>query len=425
MSSVASYQFTVPNNDSRLINMADPLQDKQIVLGVCGGIAAYKAAAFVRLLVTAGAKVRVIMTEAAQAFVGPVTFQALSGNPVWTRMFHGGENGSFRHITWAEQADGVVIIPATANVVGKMAQGIADDPLTTFILGVKAPILVCPSMNVRMFENAVVQANLNGLRKAGMRIIGPVSGSLACGQEGTGRLAELETILEALRCALVPQDMAGERVLVTAGPTQEAFDPVRFVTNPSSGKMGFALARTARRRGAEVVLVSGPTMFSDPDGIKTIRVKTAEAMFHAVMEEADRATAIVKAAAVSDWRPAEVSNHKMKKDKLGQQCLFERTDDILETLGKKKNNTILVGFAAETENLEKNARAKVAAKNLDLIVANLVGKDASGFGSDTNQASLLYKDGRTENLPLMEKASLADLLWDKVLEIRKGQMLDA
>jgi phosphopantothenoylcysteine decarboxylase/phosphopantothenate--cysteine ligase len=405
--------------------MADPLQDKQIVLGVCGGIAAYKAAAFVRLLVTAGAKVRVIMTEAAQAFVGPVTFQALSGNPVWTRMFHGGENGSFRHIAWAEQADGVVIIPATANVVGKMAQGIADDPLTTFILGVKAPILVCPSMNVRMFENPVVQANLNGLRKAGMRIIGPVSGSLACGQEGTGRLAELETILEALRCALVPQDMAGERVLVTAGPTQEAFDPVRFVTNLSSGKMGFALARTARRRGAEVVLVSGPTMFPDPDGIKTIRVKTAEAMFHAVMEEADRATAIVKAAAVSDWRPAEVSSHKMKKDKLGQQCLFERTDDILGTLGQKKNNTILVGFAAETENLEKNARAKVAAKNLDLIVANLVGKDASGFGSDTNQASLLYKDGRTENLPLMEKASLADLLWDKVLEIRKGQMLDA
>ena len=401
--------------------MAEPLQDKQIVLGVCGGIAAYKAAAFVRLLVTAGAKVKVIMTEAAQAFVGPVTFQALSNNPVWARMFDGEENGTFRHIVWAEQAEGVVIIPATANVIGKMAQGIADDPLTTFILGVRAPILVCPSMNVRMFENTLVQANLHALREAGIRIVGPVSGSLACGQEGIGRLAALETVLEELRCMLAPQDMAGERVLVTAGPTQEAFDPVRFVTNPSSGKMGFALARTARRRGADVILVSGPTMLPEPDGIKTIRVKTAKAMFDAVMKEANHATAIVKAAAVSDWRPAEVSDHKIKKDKLQKQCLFERTDDILEALGNQEKNTILVGFAAETKNLEKNARAKMAAKNLDLIVANLVGQEATGFGADTNQASLLYKDGRTENLPVMEKIWLADLLWDKVLEIKKGQ----
>jgi phosphopantothenoylcysteine decarboxylase/phosphopantothenate--cysteine ligase len=361
------------------------------------------------------------MTEAAQAFVGPVTFQALSGNPVWTGMFDGGENGVFRHITWAEEADGVVIIPATANVVGKMAQGIADDPLTTFVLAVRAPILICPSMNVRMFENALVQANLEGLRKAGLGIIDPVSGSLACGQEGIGRLAELETVMEALRCTLALQDMAGERVLVTAGPTQEAFDPVRFVTNPSTGKMGFALARTARRRGAEVVLVSGPTMLPDPHGIKTIRVKTAKAMLDAVMKEAARVTTIVKAAAVSDWRPAEVSRHKMKKDTLGQQCSFVRTDDILKALGEKKNKFILVGFAAETENLEKNAREKVAAKNLDLMVANLVGKDASGFGSDTNQATLLYKDGRIENLPLMEKTSLADLLWDKVLEIKSSK----
>jgi phosphopantothenoylcysteine decarboxylase/phosphopantothenate--cysteine ligase len=390
-------------------------------LGVCGGIAAYKAAAFVRLLVTAGAHVRVIMTEVAQAFVGPVTFQALSGNAVWTGMFEGGENGVFRHIAWAEQADAAVIIPATANVIGKLAQGIADDPLTTFVLGVKTPILVCPSMNVRMYENAVVQANLDGLRKAGLRIVDPVSGSLACGQEGVGRLAELETIIETLRCALAPQDLAGERLLVTAGPTQEAFDPVRYVTNPSSGKMGFALAQTARRRGAEVVLVSGPTMLPDPHGIKTIRVKTAKDMFDAVMKEAGSVMAIIKAAAVSDWRPAEVSSHKMKKDTLGQQCVFERTDDILKALGEKKTKTILVGFAAETEDLEKNARAKMASKNLDLIVANLVGTEASGFGSDTNQVSLLHKDGRIETLPLMEKTALADLLWDKVLEIRKGR----
>jgi len=402
--------------------MADPLQEKQIVLGVCGGIAAYKAAAFVRLLVTAGAKVRVIMTEAAQAFVGPVTFQALSGNAVWTHMFDGSNNGIFRHIEWAEQADAVVIMPATANVIGKIARGIADDPLTTFILGVGVPILMCPSMNVRMYENAVVQTNINGLREAGIQIVGPVSGSLACGQEGFGRLAELETIAEELRCALVPKDMDGECVLVTAGPTQEAFDPVRFVTNPSSGKMGFALARTARRRGADVVLVSGPTAIGDPDGVKTVRVRTAKEMFDAVMKEAPRATVIVKAAAVSDWRPAEASCHKLKKDKMGRQCFFEKTDDILEALGKKKNGRILVGFAAETENLEENARAKAAAKNLDLVVANLVGKNASGFGSDTNQASLLFRDGRAENLPLMEKISLANLVWDRVLEIKKHQM---
>jgi phosphopantothenoylcysteine decarboxylase/phosphopantothenate--cysteine ligase len=404
--------------------MADPLKDKQIVLGVCGGIAAYKAAVFVRLLVTAGAKVRVVMTEAAQAFVGPVTFHALCGSPVWTDMFDG-PNGAFPHIAWAQEAEAVVVMPATANMIGKMAHGIADDPLTTCILGVKAPILVCPSMNVHMYENAIVQANLRGLREAGMHIVGPASGSLACGEEGPGRLADLETVAEALRCALVPQDMAGESVLVTAGPTQEAFDPVRFVTNPSSGKMGFAVAQIARRRGADVVLVTGPTVLPDPEGIKTVRVRSAKEMFDAVMKEAAHATVIVKAAAVSDWRPSEVSPGKLKKGDMGQQCLFERTDDILETLGKEKHDRILVGFAAETDNLKENARAKVAGKNLDLMVANLVGKDQSGFGSDTNQASLLYKDGRTEDLPLMEKASLADILWDKVLEIKKDQMPDA
>jgi phosphopantothenoylcysteine decarboxylase / phosphopantothenate---cysteine ligase len=405
--------------------MEDPLQDKQVVLGVCGGIAAYKAAALVRLLVAAGAKVRVIMTEAAEAFVGPMTFQALSGNPVWTHMFDGPENGIFRHIEWAEQADAVVIVPATANVIGKIAQGIADDPLTTFILGVKTPVLVCPSMNVRMYENAMVQTNISRLRDVGMQIIGPVSGSLACGREGLGRLADLETIAEALRCALVSRDMDGECVLVTAGPTQEAFDPVRFVTNASSGKMGFALARTARRRGAKVVLVSGPTALNDPDGVKTVRVRTAKEMFDAVMKEALRATVIVKAAAVSDWRPAEVSPQKLKKDTVGRQCFFEKTDDILGALGKNNKGPILVGFAAETENLKENAKTKAAEKNLDLVVANLVGKTGSGFGSDTNQAIFLFRDGRAEHLPLMEKISLANLVWDRVLEIKKCMKSDA
>jgi len=252
------------------------LKDKQIVLGICGGIAAYKAAEFLRLLVTSGANVRVIMTEAAERFVGEVTFGALSGSEVWTHMFDRSHDGFFRHIEWASNADAVVIIPATANVIGKMAHGIADDCLTTFILAVKAPVLVCPSMNVYMYENSIVQDNIDRLRLAGMHIMGPSSGSLACGQEGIGRLADIETILEQLRGLLAPKDLKGERILVTAGPTREAIDPVRFISNPSSGKMGYALAHAARRRGAEVVLVSGPTTLSASESVTVIKVTTAQ-----------------------------------------------------------------------------------------------------------------------------------------------------
>jgi phosphopantothenoylcysteine decarboxylase/phosphopantothenate--cysteine ligase len=405
--------------------MPDPLKDKLIVLGVCGGIAAYKAADFLRFLVRSGAKVRVIMTEAAQAFVGPLTFEALSGHPVWTHMFGGRQEGVFKHIEWANEADATVIIPATANVIGKMAHGIADDSLTTFILGVKAPILVCPSMNVHMYENAVVQANIDRLRQAGMNIVGPATGSLACGNEGAGRLSDLETIAEELRCLLVSQDLAGEHILVTAGPTQEAIDPVRFISNPSSGKMGFALARAARRRGAKVFLVSGPSMLADPEGVTTLRVRTAKEMFNVVMGEAKEATIVVKAAAVSDWRPVSASEHKLKKahmEQQGQQCSFEKTEDILKALGKEKKDQILVGFAAETHDLEQNAKGKLAEKNLDLIVANLVGQDDSGFGSDTNRVSLFFRDGSTETISLMDKTSLADVLLDRVLEIKRGGM---
>lgn len=405
--------------------MADPLKDKKIVLGVCGGIAAYKAAAFVRLLVTCGAKVHIIMTQAAQAFVGPVTFQALSGNPVWTHMFERPSDGIFRHIEWATEAEAVVIVPATANVIGKMANGIADDPLTTFALGVRAPILICPSMNVHMYENTIVQDNISRLRKTGMHVVGPASGPLACGEEGPGRLPKLETVAERLRCALVARDMAGERVLVTAGPTQEAFDPVRFVTNPSSGKMGFALARTARRRGAEVVLVSGPTVLPDPDGVRTVRIRTAKEMFDAVMAEAGSATVVVKAAAVCDWRPVGVSEHKLKKHQTAGQWSFEKTDDILEALGKKKNQQILVGFAAETRDLEEHAKAKLTSKHLDLIVANLVGFDDVGFGSDTNRVCFFYRDGRAEEFPLMTKADVANAVWDRVLGLKRGRLPNA
>lgn len=399
--------------------MSDPLKDKKIILGVCGGIAAYKAADFLRVLVRAGAHVRVIMTKAAQAFVGPMTFEALSGHSVWTDMFGAQEDTPFRHIAWADEADAVVIVPATANIVGKMAHGIADDPLTTFVLAVRAPILACPSMNTNMYEHPVVQDNMNRLERLGITVLRPETGSLACGQEGWGRLPDVETIAEEVRLLLCPKDLAGERIVVTSGPTREPIDPVRFISNPSSGKMGHVIARVARRRGAEVVLVTGPTALPEPQGVTVTQVKTAEEMFKAVIDSAEKATIIVMAAAVGDWRPASLFEHKVKKEEMGQHLPLEQTEDILKRLGANKEGRILVGFAAETRDLQQNALAKLSAKNLDLIVANLVGQADSGFGSDTNQVSLFYSDGRNEALPLMDKGALADVLFDRVLEMKK------
>ena len=399
--------------------MANPLKDRQIVLGVCGGIAAYKAVELLRTLVKSGSQIRVIMTGSAQEFVGPLTFEALSGHPVWTRMFGRQEDAPFRHIAWADKADAVVIAPATANIIGKMAHGIADDPLTTFVLSVRVPTLVCPSMNVRMYENRVVQDNIERLEQAGIKVLRPETGSLACGHEGPGRLPDVETIAEELRFLLCTYDLAGKRILITSGPTQEPIDPVRFISNPSSGKMGHALACVARRRGAEVVLISGPTALPDPQGVKVIQVSTAEEMFKAVMDHVEQTTIIVKAAAVSDWRPTGLFEHKVKKDQMAHPLSLEQTPDILKALGQNKTGQILVGFAAETQNLRENACAKLTAKNLDLIVANLIGQADSGFGSDTNQVTLFYRDGRAEDLPVMDKEDLADIILDRVLEIKK------
>jgi len=398
--------------------VADPVKDKQIVLGVCGGIAAYKAVDLLRALEKCGACIRVIMTKNAQAFVGPLTFEALSGHPVWTDMFGPRHDAPFRHIAWADEGDAVVIAPATANIIGKMAHGIADDPLTTFVLAVRAPILVCPSMNVRMYENRAVQDNIKRLEQAGTKVLHPESGPLACGHEGPGRLPDVETIAEELRSLLCVHDLAGERILITTGPTQEPIDPVRFLSNPSSGKMGHALARVARRRGAEVVLISGPTALPDPHGVRVVRVRTAEEMFNAVMEHIEQTTIVVKAAAVSDWRPVSLFEHKVKKEEVVDSRL-EQTPDILKALGENKQGRILIGFAAETQDLRENASAKLTAKNLDLVVANIVGRTDSGFGSDTNEVSLFYKDGRIEALPLMDKRDLADMIFDRVLEIKK------
>ncbi|MBW2171817.1 MAG: bifunctional phosphopantothenoylcysteine decarboxylase/phosphopantothenate--cysteine ligase CoaBC [Deltaproteobacteria bacterium] len=399
--------------------MSDPLKDKSIVLGVCGGIAAYKAADFLRVLVKAGARTRVIMTEAAQAFVGVATFEALSGESVWTDMFGGQDGAPFRHIAWAEEADAVVIAPATANTIGKMAHGIADDPLTTFILAVRAPILVCPSMNTNMYENPIVQENITRLERPGITVLRPEAGSLACGREGPGRLPDVGTIAEEVRSLLCPNDLAGEQILVTAGPTHEPVDPARFISNPSSGKMGHLIARVARRRGAEVVLITGPTALPDPLGVRGIRVKTAQEMFDAVIGAAEKATITIMAAAVADWRPANPLEHKIKKEEMAECLPLERTADILKTLGENKKSQILVGFAAETRDLQQNASAKLNAKNLDLIVGNLIGQADSGFGSDTNQVSLFYRDGRNEALPLMEKSALADVLFDRILEMKQ------
>ena len=397
----------------------NPLKGRRIILGVCGGIAAYKASDLIRILVKSGCHVRVIMTRSAQAFVGPLTFEALSGHRVWTHMFGRREGTPFRHIAWADEADAVVIAPATANTIGKMAHGIADDPLTTFVLAVRSPILVCPSMNVHMYENRVVRGNIKGLEQAGIKVLRPEVGSLACGDEGRGRLPDVETIAEELCILLCQQDLAGERVLVTAGPTQEPIDPVRFIGNPSSGKMGHAVARVARRRGAQVLLISGPTALPDPQGVRVIRVGTAQEMFDAVMGHVEESTIIVKAAAVSDWRPASLFEHKVKKEEMARHLRLEPTADILKALGENKKDQVLVGFAAETQSLRENACAKLAAKNLDLIVANLVGETDSGFGSDTNQVSVFYRDGRTEVLPLMHKEGVAEVLFDRVLAIKK------
>ena len=398
--------------------MPNSLNNKKIVMGVCGGIAAYKAVDLLRVFVKAGARVRVIMTKAAQAFVRPLTFEALSGHSVWTHMFGEQEDTPFRHITWADEADAVVVVPATANIIGKISHGIADDALTTFLLAVRAPILVCPSMNVHMYENPFVQENIERLERAGIKLLRPDTGSLACGHEGPGRLPDVETIAEEIYSLLSSKDLAGETVLVTSGPTQEPIDPVRFISNPSSSKMGHALARVAQRRGAEVSLVCGPSVLPDPHGVKVIRIRTADEMFNAVMDTAEKASIIVMAAAVSDWRPAKLFEHKVKKEEMAQNLRLEQTVDILKVLGENKHRQILVGFAAETQDLREGARSKLSAKNLDLVVANLIGQSNSGFGSDTNQVSLFYRDGHNEALPLMGKEELAGVLFDRILEIK-------
>jgi len=394
------------------------LQGKTIVLGVSGGIAAYKAVELVRLFTKAGATVQVIMTKAATEFVGPLTFQTLSGNPVHQQLFNLIEEQEIGHISLAERADLFVIAPATANVIGKIANGIADDLLTTAVMATRAPVLIVPAMNVNMLRNPLYKANEERLRNLGYRFVAPVTGMLACGWQGEGKMQDPAVILEEAVALLAPDDLAGETVLVTAGPTREEIDPVRFISNHSSGKMGYAIARAAWRRGARVILVSGPTCLPEPWGVETVRVSTAAQMLEAVQARLKESSIVIKAAAVADYRPKERSEAKVKKH-AGQMTLeMERNPDILAEVGRQKDGRLVIGFAAETEDLLANARRKLQEKNLDLIVANDVGQPGAGFDVETNIVRLLFPDGSVEEPGIMPKEELAGLILDRIVALR-------
>lgn len=396
--------------------MKSVIKNKNIVLGVSGGIAAYKSVELLRLLIKGEANVRVIMTKNALEFVGRLTFEALSGQLVCTSWFEKVDDASIRHIDWANEADAVIIAPATANIIGKIASGIADDALSTFILAVTCPVVICPAMNTSMFEAKAVRRNLERLKSDGHFVVEPESGELACGATGPGRLPEPEDILDRLLFYLSPKDMKGKKILVTAGPTREFIDPVRFISNPSSGKMGFAVARAAEQRGGNVILITGPTNLPDPNNVTVVRVGTAREMALAVFEHMEDSEIIIKTAAVSDYRPKEQSGQKIKKEKDELVLSLEKTQDILKEVGRRKKDRILVGFAAETENLEPFAEKKLVEKNLDIIVGNLVGGPSSGFGTDTNEVTMFYKDGTKEVFPEMQKDDVAHILLDRIFK---------
>jgi phosphopantothenoylcysteine decarboxylase/phosphopantothenate--cysteine ligase len=362
------------------------------------------------------------MTHAATRFVVPLTFEVLSGRPVLTDEFAGTGWGPMGHITVTEGLGCALVAPATANIVGKMAAGIADDALSTALMAAACPLILAPAMNERMYHNAILQRNIGVLRDAGVRILDPERGALACGDVGQGRLASVENILEAVRDALTPlRTLAGTKVVVTAGPTREPIDAVRFISNPSTGKMGYALAEAARVRGAEVVLISGPTMLEPPRGVQFVSVTTAADMAQAVHEHAAHAGVVIMAAAVSDFRPVHPANHKIKKGDAEHAVHLVRTEDILMKLGREKGNRILVGFAAETGDLIENAMLKLERKNLDLIVANPVGSVEAGFGSDTNRANIIHRSGSIVELPLLSKEELASRILKSVEELKTNQ----
>ncbi len=386
-------------------------ENKRILLGVSGGIAAYKAAELARRLTAAGAQVKVVMTRSAQEFVGATTFGALTGQPVSGSLW-GEKVNPIEHIFLGQQVDAIVIAPATANIIGKLAGGIGDDLLSTIMLAATRPVLLCPAMNCEMWANPAVQENVGKLAARGLMIMSPAAGDLACGATGPGRLPEPETIVEALARLVSQQDLAGRRVLVTAGPTHEDLDPVRFLTNRSSGKMGYAVARVAWRRGAQVSLVSGPTALPDPYGVEVVRVRSAQEMFTEVKKRFPAVAALIMAAAVSDYRAAKLHELKIKRGAETQQVSLVQNADILKEVAVLKKRQVVVGFAAETGNLVAEAERKLVDKNLDLIVANEVNQPDSGFAVDTNVVTLVSRDLAPQALPLLSKEEVAERILD-------------
>ena len=397
------------------------LNGKKIVLGVTGGIAVYKAVDLVSRLRKQGAEVRVIMTEHAQQFVTPLTFKEISGNKVAVSMWEANQEFNVEHIALANWADAFVVAPATANILAKMANGIADDLLSTTLLAAQAPIIVCPAMNTGMYQNPITQENIAKLEGHGVTVMPPAVGYLACGVTGPGRLPEPQQIVEFIDAFFAKKDgdMVGMKVLVTAAGTREPIDPVRFVGNRSSGKMGYAIAQAAAQRGAEVLLVTGPSALAIPANVKGVKVETTNEMLEAVMEAYDKMDVVIKAAAVADYRPRDVADQKIKKktdDAL--TVVMDKNPDILKELGARKVHQVLVGFAAETQKLLDNAREKIMKKNLDMIVANDVTAAGAGFNTDTNIVKFLYPSGEVRSLEQMAKTEVANLLLDAVMELK-------
>ncbi|MGC8604548.1 MAG: bifunctional phosphopantothenoylcysteine decarboxylase/phosphopantothenate--cysteine ligase CoaBC [Desulfomonilaceae bacterium] len=391
-----------------------------VLLGITGGIAAYKAPMLIRLMVKAKMNVHVIMTRAATEFVTPLTLATLSGNPVWQDMWGNRDRPSVEHISLADAGDVAVVAPATANFIGKLANGIADDMLTTTLMAVTKPVVICPSMNVNMYRNPVLQTNLERLTAYGFHVMVPNSGELACGWVGEGRMPEPEEICREVERRLGPRDFDGIRVLVTAGPTEEPLDPVRFLTNRSSGKMGVAIAKRAAARGASVTLVSGPLKVNAPTSVVHIQVRTALEMMERVIERLHEFDVIIKAAAVADFRPETIHKRKVKKDEFGTTIKLIRNPDILAAIGSQKRpNQIIVGFAAETTDAVQNARVKLKTKNVDMLVLNDVSKFGAGFDCDTNIVRLLYRSGEEEQLSLMSKEDVADQILSRTLSLRQ------
>ena len=412
----------------------------RVALGVTGGVAAYKAAELVRRLQQDGLEVEVIMTRRAQEFITPLTFAALTGRKVITEMFSAEDaapanvESAIEHIAVAQRIDALVIAPATANSIAKLAQGLANDFLSTLVLATTAPVIIAPAMNVNMWEHSATQANLEILRARRVRIVAPDEGYLACGMVGAGRLASVEAIANAVRDVLgIKHDLANETVLVTAGPTCEDVDPVRYLTNRSSGKMGYALADAARRRGARVILVSGPTALTAPDGVELVPVRTAAEMHHAVRDRLAEATAVIMAAAVADFRPATPQSAKIKRGAGKLTLELESTPDILADISQErasadpspKTRRIIIGFAAETHDVAASARKKLASKNADLIVANDVTEPGAGFDGDTNVVTLFSRDAEEVRLPKMSKFDVAGRVLDELVRLRSAVSVKA